>query len=846
MGAIAGTYTLRARTGTPGNYGAWQGPASAVVPEAYTPPTALPNPTAQSLSSITYFSGTTSEVTFNFDQAYDCAQYADGTWAVVGPVTITSIAPASAANGVDVRELNKQITRWWNGAELNPGSSNANTLQGFDQRDGENSQIPYDHTKNVDPGATSANLVVAAGNYVVKSRGRASGLPETGRELMQNYAILHVVSALHTVPSFRPGILEPGAATRAVADMDLSLLSNVPAVAEQPTFNTLNSRLAAGPRVKWHTDGNGGRSLSSFAESRGQSGYAAYIANDHHEACLIANTDALTIEQKRDLMVHVVQMGLDTLSRVATGAKWTQKGALYVGHKLPAVYAATILNDTALKALCDGTADQKFAEDEGTFYVDNFDTTRTLHQDDDRPTRLNHSTLEIGWPEWGEQAVDQANRNSAAIIALYREIWDGTAQRAALAAQLLSGAKATWNYPAFFDYADRAARWIAAGYRAGFTGDFTRNLYAQSRSAGAAIWANPLPERSDPPRYVAASGNSLIVEKPSTVTPFLGGGTLQGFRVRYSADGGSTWTEPATLHASASFPITLDVGQDPANWLVQIAIVTDAGQGPWSTNQPTNVGGSTRGQVRALRLGMMPIVLEIEESNLIGWWRADVADNLVIDGSGFVTDWDAVMPGDVIGNRASSGTPTNLNAVHAGGHVVSAGAQNFRLTLPTAISGSYTILVVGKHVAPGATKSGRFNLRGASSDDRAENEMLLVDAAGDKNGPVRLKAIKNLGSATSRTYSPPIEALPGDRIVMMAKRSNTTNSAFLLVGDSPLDEDTQAIPETLSGNATMTHFTIGAWDNTTTGGSGFEFRHVLLWRRGVSTASLVDIAAELP
>lgn len=796
-------------------------------------------------ASLTYYAGTTSEITITFNAAYPVRQYADGQWAVQGPVTITGATPASSLTGVDLSGggTGKAI----HGLQLNPDNGD----QGFDNRNGTASQKVYSALKNVDPGVTATPLTVQPGNFVVKGRSRLSGVPTSGRELMQNYAILHVVAALPAPNSLRPGIMEPGvAATWKASDLAIGKLANFAPATGQPGYAGVQANLDAGPRVKWHTDGNGGRSLSSYAESRGKSGYAAYISHDWTEACLIANTGALTPEQKRALMIPVVQMGIDAASRVATDA-WTQKGALYVGHKLPHVYAAALLDSAALATTADGAA-FNYAEDEGVFTATAFDTTRTLAQDaveTGRPTRINHAPEMIGWPDWGEQAVDQSNRNNAAIGALYREIWDGPCQRSALAAQALSGGRAIWGRDIFFDYADRAMRWISTGHRAGHVPEWVRAFYAAHRDAtGFARWTPVTPEQSDPPRFVAASGNIAIIRAPSTVTPFLAGQALVGFRVRHSADG-VNWTLLPSVLTALDFPLNLDLGAPAAGRIVQARIVTNVGEGPWSSNLPLNRGGRDRGVATEVFSAVMPPELELEASGLEGWWRADVATHITLDGSNKVASWDGLWF-DTVAKTDQAGRPaaqanTTLRPDYdaAKGQIVGTGGPLLTRLLDTAITSQWSMLLVGEVAFGTGGVANRITLWGDA------NNYAVVQTerqAGEPNDGVTNGNLQaRLNNTTTRKLTTENPIFAGEQLKIMGVRNDAGGKFFRVraVGDN--DDDADSVSQALSGGATMGTLVIGGRDPALDG-STFRVRHALVWRRDIGITALKDIATSLP
>jgi hypothetical protein len=81
------------------------------------PPVVTPGP-AGSCSSIKRFA-----ITWTFDKAYPCGQYANGDYWVVGPVKIIDIAPGAIISGSRIR----------NGSMINPNSAQF-PQHGFDNQ----------------------------------------------------------------------------------------------------------------------------------------------------------------------------------------------------------------------------------------------------------------------------------------------------------------------------------------------------------------------------------------------------------------------------------------------------------------------------------------------------------------------------------------------------------------------------------------------------------------------------------------------------------------------------------------------------------------------------------------
>jgi hypothetical protein len=117
--------------------------------------------------------------------------------------------------------------------------------------------------------------------------------------------------------------------------------------------------------------------------------------------------------------------------------------------------AGLALNDTNILAYADASKNFIFQEDMQTWYVRQYDVGRVVHTNDGRP-REQYIQADVGIPEWGEQHTSQEVRDGRNWDAYYRDnVYSGSMGHA-LAAHLTAGAVSQWNWPAFFDYMDRA------------------------------------------------------------------------------------------------------------------------------------------------------------------------------------------------------------------------------------------------------------------------------------------------------------------------------------------------------------------------------------------------------
>jgi hypothetical protein len=180
-----------------------------------------------------------------------------------------------------------------------------------------------------------------------------------------------------------------------------------------------------------------------------------------------------TQEQIEGIVHGLIQIGIDTYEQVLLGRTYNEDGGIFQGRKLAMLFAGCMLDDATIKSYCDGTTYPVFQEDQQIQYITQaiIDHTQTGVQpggDWNPDTRnVNYSPYVAGdlgnaewavrftahltdypsgpWGNWGPDSDWDAQYRGANI---------GNITSSALATRML-GETATWNWPAFFEYADR-------------------------------------------------------------------------------------------------------------------------------------------------------------------------------------------------------------------------------------------------------------------------------------------------------------------------------------------------------------------------------------------------------
>lgn len=408
----------------------------------------LANPSlpVSAATSVTRFA-----VTWQFSADRPVGQYANGDWWVVGPVTITNITPKS------VSMSNGRII---NGSMINPNSGMF-PQQGFDNDMGgwlangggngwsAGANVGRPTGKDI----SAANpLVVQNGSSLVSCVSRTgSGYDTNPRPTISDVSILTVVASAPADGSFRPpycGSDKTHYWNKSQLRYNILknyTLSGAPtAVSKATQFERPWFELMTAPDGRYYHPGNH------------QPEYGVDMARELGEAFLSLHINASN-PAKELLYVRLVQWGIDLYGCAATGGFWDGAGGLNAGRKIGVVMAGLALNDPKILSYANAKNPNGFIfhEDRQTFYVTQADVGRVMYTGDGR-SRVTYTQAHVGSPEWGEQHASSPQRDSSEWGAYYRSLNYTVNLAHALTVRLTDGGVAAWNWPAFFDYMDRA------------------------------------------------------------------------------------------------------------------------------------------------------------------------------------------------------------------------------------------------------------------------------------------------------------------------------------------------------------------------------------------------------
>ena len=373
-------------------------------------------------------------ITWTFADEATFGQFANGDYWVVGPVRIVSIKPASK----------RQNDRVKHGSMINPKLGHS---QGYDSamygRYGGKSA--YKDDLNVALGVSPQQpLTVEPGSSLIStiSHDKAGKRPQ-----LQTAAVLTVLDKPAPEGGFRPPYFGDDKTVQyTVGDLDLSKLPNLEPVRGAPNPATLARRIERPwleHKLSWT-----GRYLHPSKNMPDYGRDIALLLGDVSLALLLDYPE----EQKRELLIRYVQIGLDLYAIAEAGGTWTDLGGHMHGRKLPIMLSGLVLGNEEMVGI-GRTMPNRFQEDRQTFVVTEGDVGRKLYHADKRP-REPYTPEHVGLAEWGEQHTRQPERDGSNWNAPYRTIVGHSILAHVLTARLL-GLKDEWNHDPLFDYIDR-------------------------------------------------------------------------------------------------------------------------------------------------------------------------------------------------------------------------------------------------------------------------------------------------------------------------------------------------------------------------------------------------------
>ncbi len=380
-------------------------------------------------------------ITWQFAEAVEYGQYANGDYWVVGPVDVVAIDPPTRTHQ----------DRTVNGSMINP-SPRDGSATGY----GETRDTGYDEAKNVARDVSRDRpLRVEPHSSLVST---ISTDEANARPGIETAAVLTVVDQPPPENAFRPPYSGRDKTSHwTTDDLRYDLLPRLEPVEQTPEIAQMADRFE---RV-WldHVPGWTGRAIHPVTS---MPSYGRDMASRLGQGSLMLLLD-FPDEQKRDLLVNLVQIGIDFYGIVEDGGErnWVPNGGHAQGRKWPILFAGTMLDDEDM-ANIGQREDVYFGEDAQTFYVSERQVQRTdlhvmdpSHNDYVERYADGYTEAMLGMPEWGIRHATDPRRDTPNPGRRYRKCCTAASWHGHVLAARLMGLKQAWNHDALFDYSDR-------------------------------------------------------------------------------------------------------------------------------------------------------------------------------------------------------------------------------------------------------------------------------------------------------------------------------------------------------------------------------------------------------
>jgi len=430
-------------------------------------------PTGQGdAATATVTSITKDGVTWTFAAPARAGQFVNGDYYVVGPVTVTSISPApqTAAPYMNGSVLNLPTkdgksafdqrlndgtdeSYWFNAADranlplsLQPGDSLASSIS-----------LPACNLDGGAPTCGDAGTCGGGGECQIPTVMRSGDL---GISPVASVSVLTVLGAPVAADTFRPSYCDRAQTLYHASALNRSALPSLAPPASQagtPTLETFENWL----RRPWID-------MDPFLFDAP----AEYMPDYGERIAFVDSYVGLLLElnfpaaDKVNLTNYFVQYGIDLFGCVKAGYGWPAFGGHRSGRKMPILFAGMLLGDSAMKNVS-ATYPNQFGEDMQTVAVSRIPGGYTSAWNgatviygghygvnaDGTPVSPGlygpYEQLQPSNANWpllnGNEQLGEAYRRCCTSLS-----WIGEA----LAMRILAGMP-VWNYPAFFDYADR-------------------------------------------------------------------------------------------------------------------------------------------------------------------------------------------------------------------------------------------------------------------------------------------------------------------------------------------------------------------------------------------------------
>lgn len=423
----------------PGGGGGGVGGGGGTDPGSYAPDTLAAAQTSWTVDAVLSDDPLADlQVTVASSEAIQIGRHADGSLYIYNP--------ASRAQPFTVTfDTLSSVTgdRWKDGACF---GQLLEAAQGFDSFvTTTDTDVPYDHALNIDPGATGSLITVNPGEEqtILKSIGLAAPEP-SGRPKL---SVVYPITVLNTLPPANSFRAAPLAVTKHLGigrdDINLALLPDLAIVGGMPDVETMRRKYLLYANATNYRMPRGERYVARQAENI----YRSEAATENARAIMLC-ASAIDPDAKADISAGLVQRGLDVVAHLRNGGKTYPEnhgglGGIYPGYKILVAFAAVMLDDAEIAAFLN-PALKNFVEDVqvetvSQTYVDLYD----------------YIPADLGMPEWNANPILRKGAITRLMDKDYRSKFCGHLMGQTMACRVIPGMRAAWAHQPMFDYSDR-------------------------------------------------------------------------------------------------------------------------------------------------------------------------------------------------------------------------------------------------------------------------------------------------------------------------------------------------------------------------------------------------------
>ena len=322
-------------------------------------------------------------ITLTFDTDYTYGQYITGDYWVVDPgagITISS-STHSVVAGVNAGE----------GFSLNPRYG----YQGYDSRcpgyrAGDAVTLPYTFAAGQTVVAVTHNTTPTGQGYYLYSA-----------------IIVTFVDEAQDTNDFRPPYCRPTRVADSSTDTLIFNMSDISdarwawlpnestsGVAGIPAISTTEAKIR-GPWIDHLADSNCHASHPTNQQESYGRDFSTVVSEVAGQLCF-----NYTDTQLKSLAKYLIQVGIDTYGTILDGGQWHGDGGIASGRKFPFIFAATMLDSSAMKVYTrwdSARNEYRFAEDSQTYYYDDSDANERVDAyQGPADTYIGYTTPDVG------------------------------------------------------------------------------------------------------------------------------------------------------------------------------------------------------------------------------------------------------------------------------------------------------------------------------------------------------------------------------------------------------------------------------------------------------------------